>query len=54
MIIKELIIYSFNKRKIIENYPFNLCGLNIILGERREKGRKGTLLGLFLIVQVCV
>jgi uncharacterized protein YydD (DUF2326 family) len=40
MIIKELIIYSFNERKIIENYPFNLCGLNVILGERREKGQE--------------
>ncbi|MGK9430214.1 DUF2326 domain-containing protein [Bacillus atrophaeus] len=40
MIIKELIVYSFNESKTIENYPFNLCGINIILGERREKGQE--------------
>jgi uncharacterized protein YydD (DUF2326 family) len=40
MIIKELIIYSFKDKKIIENYPFNLHGLNIALGERREKGQE--------------
>lgn len=40
MIFKELKIYSFNEKKIIENYQFNLCGLNIILGERREKGQE--------------
>ncbi|WP_019156784.1 hypothetical protein, partial [Robertmurraya massiliosenegalensis] len=40
MIIKELIIYSFNEKKIIEKYPFNLYGLNIILGERRDKGQE--------------
>lgn len=40
MIFKELIIYSFKEKKILENYPFNIYGLNIILGERREKGQE--------------
>ncbi|MGG3586027.1 hypothetical protein CN890_18430 [Priestia megaterium] len=40
MVIKELIVYSFKERKVTERYPFNFYGLNIILGERREKGQE--------------
>lgn len=52
MIIKELIVYSFKEKEIKESYPFNLNGLNIILGERREKGQETNGVGKSTMVEV--
>lgn len=34
MILNELIIYSCQSETILKRYPFNHCGLNLILGEK--------------------
>jgi uncharacterized protein YydD (DUF2326 family) len=52
MIIKELIVYSFKEKEIKESYPFNHNGLNIILGERREKGQETNGVGKSTMVEV--
>ena len=40
MIIKKLLIYSYKTKGILKEYKFNDFGLNIILGERTEEGRR--------------
>lgn len=37
MILKDLSIYSYNERKVLNNYPFNEVGVNIILGEKKDE-----------------
>lgn len=52
MIIQELIVYSFKEKQIKEHYPFNQNGLNIILGERREKRQETNGVGKSTMVEV--
>ncbi|MGQ9335729.1 DUF2326 domain-containing protein [Bacillus paralicheniformis] len=37
MILKELVIYSYKEEKVLNTYPFNEVGVNIILGEKKDE-----------------
>lgn len=40
MIIKRLIVYSYQTKDILKEYQFNIFGLNLILGEKKGKGQE--------------
>ncbi|WP_163536345.1 DUF2326 domain-containing protein [Gracilibacillus sp. YIM 98692] len=40
MILRNLLIYSFSEKSILKEYEFNEYGLNILMGERKEKGQE--------------
>lgn len=40
MIIKRLIVYSYQLNEILKEYKFNDYGLNLILGEKKGKGQE--------------
>ncbi|MER2192152.1 MAG: DUF2326 domain-containing protein [Solibacillus sp.] len=51
MIIKSLIIYSYSTQEMLKKYTFNECGLNIILGERKEEGQETNGVGKTTMVE---
>lgn len=51
MIIKRLIVYSYNTMEVKREYKFNTCGLNVILGERKEKGQETNGVGKTTMVE---
>ncbi|MEM5644038.1 hypothetical protein AAHB52_30015 [Bacillus toyonensis] len=36
MIFKKLYVYNSNEKNVKQEYTFNTCGLNIIMGERNK------------------
>ncbi|MBS4217490.1 DUF2326 domain-containing protein [Bacillus sp. FJAT-49711] len=51
MILKELSIYSFNEKKVLNSYRFNDVGLNIILGEKKDEADEANGVGKTTMVE---
>lgn len=51
MIIKRLIIYSYQVKDILKEYKFNTVGLNVIVGEEKEKGQETNGVGKTTMVE---
>ena len=51
MILKRLIIYSYRDKDILKEYQFNPFGLNVILGEKKEKGQETNGVGKTTMVE---
>lgn len=51
MIIKSLIVYSYNSKETLKKYIFNEYGLNVILGERKEEGQETNGVGKTTMVE---
>ncbi|MCG1024036.1 DUF2326 domain-containing protein [Sutcliffiella horikoshii] len=51
MIFKSLIIYSYSNKEVFKEYTFNECGLNVILGERKEEGQETNGVGKTTMVE---
>ncbi|WP_423801815.1 DUF2326 domain-containing protein [Neobacillus sp. SAB-20_R2A] len=51
MILKRLLIYSYQSKEILKEYIFNQCGLNVILGEKKEEGKEANGVGKSTMVE---
>ncbi|THE13182.1 DUF2326 domain-containing protein [Bacillus timonensis] len=51
MILKRLLIYSYQSKEILKEYIFNQCGLNVILGEKKEDGKETNGVGKTTMVE---
>lgn len=51
MIIKRLIIHSYQLDETLKEYRFNECGLNLILGEKKGKGQETNGVGKTTMVE---
>lgn len=51
MILKKLLIYSYNSTELIKEYRFKENGLNVILGERKYEGQEANGVGKTTMVE---